>query len=182
MARVNQSQFALLGLLSFGPMSGYDLKQLIGWSVGHFWREGYGQIYPTLQQLEKQRLVTKKTQRQKGKPDRNVYSLTLAGRERLQQWLSKPANPEIPRNELLLKLFFGQWVPAAMSRSQVEDHRQLWKQQLIEYAAVRKRLFEENEKDAGLPFWEITLSYGEHITKAQLAWSEEALKKLKDRE
>ena len=183
MPRVNQSQFALLGLLGIEPMSGYDLKQLIAWSVGHFWREGYGQIYPTLQQLQKQRLLTKKTQRQKGKPDRNVYSLTSAGRERLRQWLAEPASPEVPRNELLLKLFFGQWVPGAMSRSQVERHRQLWKQQLVEYAAIRKRLFEESgERNPGLPFWEITLSYGEHIAKAQLAWSDETLKKLKDRE
>jgi len=183
MARVNQSQFALLGLLSFEPMSGYDLKQLISWSVNHFWREGYGQIYPTLQQLEKQRLVAKKTQRQRGKPDRNVYSLTPAGRERLKQWLSESASPEVPRNELLLKLFFGQWVPGAMSRTQLESHRQLWKQQLVDYAGIRKRLFEENdERNPGLPFWEMTLSYGEHIAKAQLAWSEEALKKLKDKE
>jgi len=183
MPRVNQSQFALLGLLSLEPMSGYDLKQLIAWSVNHFWREGYGQIYPTLQQLERQRLVTKKTQRQKGKPDRNVYSLTPAGRERLKQWLSEPASPEVLRNELLLKLFFGQLVPGAMSRSQVELHRQLWKQQLVEYAAIRKRLFEENdESNPGLPFWEMTLSYGEHIAKAQLAWGEETLKKLKDKE
>ena len=183
MARVNQSQFAVLGLLSFEPMSGYDLKQLSAWSVGHFWREGYGQIYPTLQQLEKKRLVTKKTQRQKGKPDRNVYSLTPAGRKRLKQWLSEPARPEVPRNELLLKLFFGQWVPGAMSRTQLESHRQLWKQEIVDYAGIRKRLFEENdERNPGLPFWEMTLSYGEHISKAQLAWSEEALKKLKDKE
>ncbi len=183
MPRVNQSQFALLGLLGIEPMSGYDLKQLIAWSVGHFWREGYGQIYPTLQKLEKQRLVTKKTQRQKGKPDRNIYSLTAAGRERLKRWLSEPASPEVPRNELLLKLFFGQWLPGAMSRRQVEQRRQLWNQQLVEYVAIRKRLFKENtEGNPGLPFWEITLSYGEHIAKAQLAWSDETLKKLKDRE
>ena len=182
MARVSQSQFAILGLLSFEPMSGYDVKQLIEWSVGHFWREGYGQIYPTLQQLEKQRLVTKKTERQKGKPDRNVYSLTPAGRERLKQWLSEPANHEVLRNELLLKLFFGQWVSAATSGSQIENHRKMWKEQLVDYAAIRKRLLQEHETDPGRPFWEITLSYGEHIAKAQLAWSEEALNKLKDRE
>ncbi len=182
MPRVNQSQFAVIGLLSLGPRSGYDLKQLSAWSVCHFWREGYGQIYPTLQQLAKQRLVTKKTQRQKGKPDRNIYSLTPAGHERLKQWLAEPAGSEVPRNELLLKLFFGQWVSGAISRSQLEDHRRQWKQQLTEYAAIRKRLLEEHEKDSGRPFWEITLSYGEHMAKAQLAWSEEALKKLKDRE
>jgi DNA-binding PadR family transcriptional regulator len=164
-------------------MSGYDLKQLIAWSVGYFWREGYGQIYPTLKQLEKQQLVTRKTQRQKGKPDRNVYALTSDGRERLERWLSEPASPEVPRNELLLKLFFGHRVSGAISRGKVEHHRQRWKQQLIEYAGIRKRLFQENSPDnPGLPFWEITLSYGEHIANAQLAWSGETLKKLKNAE
>lgn len=182
MARANQSQFAVLGLLSFGAMSGYDLKQLSAWSVGHFWREGYGQIYPTLKQLEKERLVTRKTQRQKGKPDRNVYSLTPAGLERLKQWLEQPASPEVPRNELLLKLFFSQWAPSAITRRQVEEHRTIWEQQLTEYAAIRQQLSSEKIKDAGLPFWEMTLSYGEHITKAQLAWSEETLKKLRNTE
>jgi len=182
MPRVNQSQFAVLGLLSFEPMSGYDLRQLIAWSVSHFWRESYGQIYPTLRQLEKQRLVSKKTRRQKGKPDRNLYSLTPAGHERLKQWLSLPATPEVPRNELLLKLFFGQWVSEEMSRSQVENRLQIWEQQLAEYAVIRKRLLAEHASSPGLPFWEITLSYGEHIAKAQVAWSEETLKKLKDRE
>lgn len=178
MARVNQSTFAVLGLLSLGPMSGYDLKQLSAWSVGHFWREGYGQIYPTLRQLEKERLVARKTQRQKGKPDRNVYSITQAGQERLKQWLELSAAPEVPRNELLLKLFFGQWVPTATSIRQVEEHRSLWQQQISEYAAIRKRLHSEHNTEAGLPFWEMTLSYGEHMAKAQLSWSEETLKKL----
>jgi DNA-binding PadR family transcriptional regulator len=177
--RVGQSQFAVLGLLSLGPMSGYDLKQLSAWSVGHFWREGYGQIYPTLRQLEKERLVTKKTQRQKGKLDRNVYSLTAAGLERLKQWLALPPNPEVLRNELLLKLFFGQWTPKEISREHVEEHRQIYKRELAALAEIRQRLAEEHATDAGRPFWEMTLSYGEHVSKAQLAWCEETLKKLK---
>src|SRR5580698_4691194 len=146
--RVSQSQFAVLGLLSLRPMSGYDLKQLSAWSVGHFWREGYGQIYPTLRQLEKERLVTKKTQRQKGKPDRNVYSLTAAGLERLKQWLALPPNPEVLRNELLLKLFFGQWTPKEISREHIETHWQLYKQELAALAEIRKRLAEEHATDA----------------------------------
>src|SRR6267378_1332508 len=39
---------ALLGLLSLGSMSGYDIRQLISQSIGHFWSESYGQIYPGL--------------------------------------------------------------------------------------------------------------------------------------
>src|SRR5277367_6833605 len=98
---------ALLGLLSIKPMSGYDVRQLIPESIGHFWRESYGQIYPALKRLAAAGLVTRRTERQKGRPDRNVYSLTAAGRKQLRDWLGTPAAQAVPRDELLLKLFFG---------------------------------------------------------------------------
>jgi hypothetical protein len=60
----------LLGLLAIEPMSGYDLGLTIRASVGHFWNESYGQIYPNLKKLETERFVISKTERQKGKPDR----------------------------------------------------------------------------------------------------------------
>ena len=101
----------LLGLLSVAPMSGYDLGQAIRASVGFFWNESYGQIYPNLKRLAAEGFVTAKTERQKGKPDRRVYSITKKGRERLAAWLAVAPQPEIPRNELLLKLFFGAQVP-----------------------------------------------------------------------
>lgn len=180
--RVNQTQFALLGLLSLEPMSGYDLKQLISWSVGYFWQEGYGQIYPTLRELEKQRLVSRRAQKQKGKPERNVYSLTEAGQERLQQWLALPARPEVPRNELLLKLFFGARVSAAVCRTHLEERREHCRQGLKEYDSIRKRLDAEEKQPPDRSFWDMTLSYGEHLARAQLAWCEESLRKLKGRE
>ena len=42
---------ALLGMLSLGPMSGYEIRQPIEESIGNFWRESFGQIYPTLKRL-----------------------------------------------------------------------------------------------------------------------------------
>ena len=54
---------ALLGLLSIGPMSGYDLRQLIPWSIGQFWNESYGQIYPALKQMTADGLVERETER-----------------------------------------------------------------------------------------------------------------------
>ena len=112
---------ALLGLLSIHPMSGYDVRQLIPWSIGHFWSESYGQIYPALKQMTAAGLVVKKTERQKGKPDRNVYSLTQAGRDELQAWLSVPAEEPVPRFELMLKLFFGAHAAEGVNRRHVEE-------------------------------------------------------------
>ena len=117
----------LLGLLAIESMSGYDLGQMIRGSVRHFWNESYGQIYPNLKELARGGFVRCKTERQRGKPDRRVYSITEKGRERLREWLAVPPQPEIPRNELLLKLFFGQQVDAEILigyvEHTVEEHR-----------------------------------------------------------
>ena len=81
--RSSSGSEVLLGLLTIQPMSGYDLGQVIRASVGHFWRESYGQIYPNLKRLAAEGLVSAKTERQKGKPDRRIYSITGKGREQL---------------------------------------------------------------------------------------------------
>jgi len=47
----------------------------------------------------------------KGKPDRRIYSIAKKGRERLANWLAVEPQPEIPRNELLLKCFFARRFP-----------------------------------------------------------------------
>src|SRR5260370_38491835 len=90
---------ALLGLLSLGPMSGYDIRQLIPRSIGHFWSESYGQIYPGLKRLAAAGLVEKKTQRRKGKPDRHVYSLTPEGRAHPPGGFKLPGAEDAPREE-----------------------------------------------------------------------------------
>jgi len=46
-----KSRYALLGMLSLQPMSGYDLKKFTEWGTANFWQENYAQIYPMLRQL-----------------------------------------------------------------------------------------------------------------------------------
>src|SRR5579859_1480900 len=137
---------ALLGLLSFGPMSGYDISQLIPESIGHFWSESYGQIYPALKALTAEGLVTMKTERNKGRPDRNVYSLTEAGQKQLTQWLDVPVQPTVPRNQLLLKVFFGAHAAPSVSREHVRAHREGNQAAMDLYSSMVRRL-KENEAD-----------------------------------
>jgi DNA-binding PadR family transcriptional regulator len=169
---------ALLGLLSLGPMSGYDIRQLISESIGHFWSESYGQIYPGLKRLESAGLVSKKTERKKGSPDRYVYSMTAEGRERLRAWLKLPVVEEVPRNELLLKLFFGAHVPASVSREHVQSYLGLQQQKFQVYGAIAKKLRKEAAHDPQLPFWLMTLSMGRHCSAAMVKWSRETLAEL----
>ncbi|WP_263368381.1 PadR family transcriptional regulator [Edaphobacter bradus] len=173
---------ALLGLLSLGPMSGYDIRALIQESIGHFWSESYGQIYPGLKRLATAGLVEKKTERQKGRPDRHLYSLTDEGREELWRWLRLPPVDEVPRNELLLKLFFGAQVPASVCREHVAAHLAKHEALLKRYSVVAKALEREHGHDPDLPYWLITLSLGRHTSSAEAKWCKETLKRLEELE
>jgi DNA-binding PadR family transcriptional regulator len=169
---------AVLGLLSMAPMSGYDMRAMISQSIGHFWSESFGQIYPALKRLTAEGYVERKTERQKGRPDRNVYSLTVKGSERLQEWLMIPAVREVPRNELLLKLFFGSHAPLSASRENVQAFvaRQEAAQKV--YAGIARDLKRLRAVDPQLPFWLMTVSYGQHYSGALVKWGRETLKQL----
>jgi len=176
--RCSSSSEVLLGLLTIQPMSGYDLGLTIRTSVGHFWRESYGQIYPNLKRLAAEGLVNVKTKRQKGKPDRRIYSITGKGRERLARWLAVEPQPEIPRNELLLKLFFGAQASPAIPIGYLE--------QMVEEEGALLKQFRQAEREiAGnkhypdAPYWKMTARFGQLELEAHLRWAKETLAELR---
>src|SRR5260370_29665726 len=115
MGKENKSKYAILGVLSYSPMSGYDIKKFIQQSISNFWNESYGQIYPILKQLTSEGLASSHTEKQEGKPERYMYTLTGKGREALQQWLTEPSEHLVGRVDVLLKLLFGRHTAAPTS-------------------------------------------------------------------
>ncbi|MGA2086852.1 MAG: PadR family transcriptional regulator [Terracidiphilus sp.] len=176
--RSSSSMDVLLGLLTIGPMSGYDLGQAIRTSVGFFWNESYGQIYPNLKNLAAEGLVTSKTERQKGKPDRHIYSITKKGRERLAAWLAVEPQPEIPRNELLLKLFFGAQVPAEILIGYVETMVEK-ERALVQKFIETGKTVSAQQQFPDTPYWKMTARFGQLELEAHLRWGEEALAELR---
>jgi PadR family transcriptional regulator, regulatory protein AphA len=96
----------VLGLLSLGPRSGYDIKTVVDRSTRFFWAASYGQIYPELKRLEQEGLVEGEDQPNGGR-SRRVYRLTAAGREALHDWLLGSTVTIELRDESLLRLFFA---------------------------------------------------------------------------
>jgi len=168
----------LLGLLEIEPMSGYDLGVVIRASVGHIWNESYGQIYPNLKKLAADGFVTSKTERQKGKPDRRIYSVTKKGQERLARWLAVEPQPEIARNELLLKLFFGAQVPAEILIGFVERMVEREGAVLKELTRLEHEDIAQSQQYPGAPYWKMAARFGQLELKAHLRWAEETLEEL----
>ncbi|MGA8088720.1 MAG: PadR family transcriptional regulator [Terracidiphilus sp.] len=164
----------LLGLLTIEPMSGYNLGQMIKESIHHFWNESYGQIYPNLKRLASGGFVTRKTEKQKGKPDRNIYSITKKGRERLQRWLQVEPQPEVPRNELLLKLFFGANASPQTIKGYVEQMVARERAVLGRFAVIEREIPKSADyPDA--PYWQMALRFGQNELEAHMRWAEETL-------
>jgi DNA-binding PadR family transcriptional regulator len=174
----NRSQYAILGALTLGPMSGYDLKQFTDESVRHFWAESFGQIYPILRRLEAEGLV----ERQPGLPasgrERIVYAITNAGRAALARWVGEPARHEVGRVEVLLKLFFARNGPPGTAERLLRAFRAEHAARLERYAEVERRLRAERGAFADLPYWLATLSYGRHTSSALVTWCDESLAAL----
>lgn len=103
--------YALLGLLSLKPMTGYDMKKWVEAALSHFWKTSYGQIYPTLSKFVEDGLATvEKLETEKG-PSSKLYSITEKGLDALKVWLSIEVEDFNNKDEKLLKFFFSDLLP-----------------------------------------------------------------------
>ena len=101
-------QYAILGLLSGQPLSGYDLKKIISDSDIFYWSGNNNQIYNSLVRLHEDGLVTQEIQYQENLPARKVYTITDKGRADLRQWvLTTPELPELHSPFLIQLAFTG---------------------------------------------------------------------------
>jgi PadR family transcriptional regulator, regulatory protein AphA len=158
-----------------GPMTGYEIRQRIEMSIGNFWSESFGQIYPALNKLRHQGLVEAA---ETGKKGRRVYSLTASGRKKLKAWLALMPQPRKPRDELLLKVFFGGQSEVEIVRAQVLETRARSVADLERYIALEPQLKERQCKNPGLPYYLMALNYGLIEARAIVAWTDETLASL----
>jgi DNA-binding PadR family transcriptional regulator len=97
-------RFGLLALLDEAPSHGYNLKTAFERRTGGSWLINIGQVYTTIQRLERDGLVESLG----GDDDRREYRITPAGREQLAAWFDSPVVPEGPaRDELTIKVLLA---------------------------------------------------------------------------
>ena len=162
-------------------MSGYDIRKFVREVLSNFWNESYGSIYPVLAELTRQGLATRRPQRQKGKPDRQVYRITSRGRAELQAWLRLPPQPLQVRNEATLKLLLGANLSIEenlQALQGVRDGLLREKAALVEFEKAQAR-----ERDASVQ-WEyfaLVLRLGQLLNEARLRWCDEGRERLERR-
>src|SRR5204862_6157602 len=113
---------AVLGLLSPGPRSGYDIKTVVDRSPRFVWAASYGQIYPELRRLEEDGLIEGENAPRGGR-GRRVYKLTKAGREALTEWLLGSTVTIEYRDESLLRPLFADALPRGQALMLLEGRK-----------------------------------------------------------
>ncbi len=96
-----------LAILSMGDASGYQIKKFFEGPFSHVYEASYGSIYPSLQKLTDEGLVTCKAFSQEKRPDKKVYSLTQRGRAGLVDELSFLPGPDRVRSDFLILMMFA---------------------------------------------------------------------------
>jgi len=162
-------------MLGLGPASAYALRQRIASSVGFFWQESFGQLFPTLAELEKEGLVSGR-QVADGKRRRRDYEITGAGEAALAAWLHEPPATQPERNEMLLKVFFANPRDVGALGSFIAGTDADARAQVKLLRGIEASLREARATDPRLPFWLLTVRYGILGSEAMLQWCKEARK------
>lgn len=179
MAKSNKSRYAILGMLALYPnSSGYDIKKRMEEETQYFWKETYSSIYPMLQELEKEGLILQLDPPSTNGRPRYIYCLSPQGKEVLKEWLAKPVEPDQPRNELLLKIFFGEAGQPSFNRKHLEAYQESLAHKQEIYRQIREQLLHEEQNSPSLPYWLLTLDFGLRQVQSAMDWCKEALKQM----
>lgn len=171
----------ILGLLNYGNMTGYEIMIVFRDSLSYFWQAQTSQIYRELQVLEKNGWIQSNHIEQNNKPDKNLLSITEAGRKELKKWLQEDESKGIIRNQLLLKTFFR---GECSIDENIEYFKSIPKNEKV-FPDGTNELIEKNRKyqqNIGDPlkalYWKFTVDFGVMYEKMLKEWCENCLHEL----
>jgi DNA-binding PadR family transcriptional regulator len=113
---------ALLALLAEGPKYGLQLREEFEARTGEVWPLNVGQVYTTLQRLERDGLVESDAAAQDG--PQKTFRITVGGETELARWLRTPPDMSAPpRDELVMKVLVAMHVPGTDVPEVIQVHR-----------------------------------------------------------
>jgi DNA-binding PadR family transcriptional regulator len=174
-ARVTSTEVAVLGLLTDGERSGYDLLRAADRSVGFFWTPAKTQLYAILRRLVDNGFATARHVRQADRPDKTLYRITDAGLERLRAGLEQVGST-VNKNPLELRIFFGEHRPLEAVVADLEAVRDRARTHLQELEEIESTFDHEEHL---FPY--LTLLRGKANAQADATWAEQALALLAGR-
>jgi DNA-binding PadR family transcriptional regulator len=137
---------AMLALLSQGPKYGLQLREEFQDRTGEVWPLNVGQVYTTLQRLERDGLVESDGTGEDG--PQKAFRITSEGERELAGWLRTP--PDLsspPRDELVIKVLVAVRVPGTDPHEVIQAHRRYLVQLMQQWTRIKD---DEAHGDVGL--------------------------------
>jgi DNA-binding PadR family transcriptional regulator len=139
---------ALLALLSEGPKYGLQLREEFEARTGEVWPLNVGQVYTTLQRLERDGLVAALDTGESEEGPQKAFKITPAGEEELGGWLRVPPDMTAPpRDELVMKILIAAQVPGTNVHEVIQAHRTYLIQLMQEWTRLK-----EDDDGSDVPF------------------------------
>ena len=136
---------ALLALLSDGPKYGLQLREEFEANTGQVWPLNVGQVYTTLQRLERDGLVAAADAESGDPGPQKAYRITEAGSAELAQWLRVPPDLSTPpRDDLVMKVLIAVRVPGTDMSEVIQVHRRYLVQLMQEWTRLKE---DDNGRD-----------------------------------
>jgi DNA-binding PadR family transcriptional regulator len=166
-------KYAILGLLHYGDLHGYRIKELLERDFGYMWTVNFGQIYPAMREMQKEGLVTMARIEQENAPDRKIYSITAKGRSEFKLWLdSEPERSMTIRDPFLLRFTFFGFGDGERSIEQINDQIRIYEEQLNSRRGNLPR------RTRGNPHARLLADLGVGLNEVMLDWLLRAKKEL----
>jgi PadR family transcriptional regulator AphA len=175
---LSTTELSVLGLLSYGEHSGYDLKKVAEAGVGYVWTGAKSHIYAVLPRLVEGGFATTRRVAQERRPDKQVYRITKKGDQAFREWLEEPVDERAgSRSPFLLKVFFGGKMSKEALVAHVERKREEAAKELAEYREIEERIRDDERSYFGY----VTLRWGLAQAEAWIRWADEILGELETR-
>jgi DNA-binding PadR family transcriptional regulator len=137
---------ALLALLAEGPKYGLQLREEFEARTGEVWPLNVGQVYTTLQRLERDGLVESDGTAQDG--PQKTFLITADGEAELAGWLRTPPDMSAPpRDELVMKVLVAMRVPGTNVHDVIQVHRRYLVELMQQWTRIKEA---EAESDLSL--------------------------------
>ena len=160
-------KFGVLGLLKGEPLHGYEVKTRFEAMLGGTWDVNIGQIYTTLQRLERDGLVRPVGAR--GDRGKQAYELSAEGSKALDQWLAQPdSGPQQLHEEIYVKLLLA----TRIANGNLQDMLGRQKRAYLQRLRDLNRLEERARRDGRLDLARLVRGALLH-TEADLKWMDE---------
>ena len=128
---------ALLALLSEGPKYGLQLREEFEARTGEVWPLNVGQVYTTLQRLERDGLVESGDADSEG--PQKAFRITGTGRQELAGWLRTPSDMSSPpRDELVMKILVAVRVPGTNVAEVIQVHRKYLVELMQQWTRIKE--------------------------------------------